>query len=661
MRTPAFIVAVLSLMAASAAAAAPRDGMTITHSERLERLSIRQLDSRARSASASSAAVSMQFDAMGRRFDLGLEPNTALLSAEARAAIAERIPGRLSVLRGSIDGDARTWARIVLVDGKPNGMLFDGNELLAIETADGPDAEPVIFRLADMVIEPGTMSCGAGAAPLTGQQMVDSLVAEMTPRLGRAEGAVEEIEIGALGDADFSSGRSNPEQAILTRLNSVDGIYSSELGIQIRVPLVEIFDAASDPLTDTTDSEVLIDELAAYRQSSAGQNQLGLTHLFTGRTLDGSTVGIAYIGALCSTRFGVGLSEGNRGSTIDSLIAAHEIGHNFGADHDGDPDGSCPDAQGNLFIMATRVNGNPQFSDCSKSVMLAEAARAACVVPLPSSDVSISSVGQPESVLLGNAINLNFAIDNRGSLDAANVEVDISLPTNVTLIAASASQGSCTSGASSVSCSIGSVAGSSGESVTVTASADAVGQAAFDAAVSADADELTSNNADTHVVTIEPAVNLVVNAPVNANVILEQNGTATIIIDNTSSLEASGVTASIALDAGISANGASWTAGDCTVAAQQVDCTAATFAAMSSSTLSLDVRGVTTGSRNYTVTLASTETDSSPADNEASGTVTVSTASQNSNSGSSSGGGGSLGLLFLALLGVFGSRRHIRV
>lgn len=661
MRTPAFIVAVLSLMAASAAAAAPRDGMTITHSERLERLSIRQLDSRARSSSASSAAVSMQFDAMGRRFDLGLEPNTALLSAEARAAIAERIPGRLSVLRGSIDGDARTWARIVLVDGKPNGMLFDGNELLAIETADGPDAEPVIFRLADMVIEPGTMSCGAGAAPLTGQQMVDSLVAEMTPRLGRAEGAVEEIEIGALGDADFSSGRSNPEQAILTRLNSVDGIYSSELGIQIRVPLVEIFDAASDPLTDTTDSEVLIDELAAYRQSSAGQNQLGLTHLFTGRTLDGSTVGIAYIGALCSTRFGVGLSEGNRGSTIDSLIAAHEIGHNFGADHDGDPDGSCPDAQGNLFIMATRVNGNPQFSDCSKSVMLAEAARAACVVPLPSSDVSISSVGQPESVLLGNAINLNFAIDNRGSLDAANVEVDISLPTNVTLIAASASQGSCTSGASSVSCSIGSVAGSSGESVTVTASADAVGQAAFDAAVSADADELTSNNADTHVVTIEPAVNLVVNAPVNANVILEQNGTATIIIDNTSSLEASGVTASIALDAGISANGASWTAGDCTVAAQQVDCTAATFAAMSSSTLSLDVRGVTTGSRNYTVTLASTETDSSPADNEASGTVTVSTASQNSNSGSSSGGGGSLGLLFLALLGVFGSRRHIRV
>ena len=95
----------------------------------------------------------MQFEALGRRFDLTLEPNTALLSPAARGLI----DGRIEVLRGRIDGNRDSWARIVLTDGVPSGIIYDGSELLAIEppgdSAVESAAGPVVFRLADMMIE----------------------------------------------------------------------------------------------------------------------------------------------------------------------------------------------------------------------------------------------------------------------------------------------------------------------------------------------------------------------------------------------------------------------------------------------------------------------------------------------------------------------------
>ena len=62
-------------------------------------------------------------------------------------------------------------------------------------------------------------------------------------------------------------------------------------------------------------------------------------------------MGVAYSSALCSTRFGAGLSEGNAGAMFDSLVAAHEIGHNFGAPHDGKAGSACESEMGD-FIMA---------------------------------------------------------------------------------------------------------------------------------------------------------------------------------------------------------------------------------------------------------------------------------------------------------------------
>lgn len=636
-------IALLATLSIASAAHAGR--VSVVHSEPLRDFAWQGAAERA----------SMRFDALGRRFELDLEPNAALLKPAARAALDQRT----GVWRGRLRGTDGSWVRIVMHDGVPSGMIFDGSELLAIESVDGAaSAGPQIFRLADVVVEAGTMSCGATAAATSGAELFASVVAEMRTALQQGPGAVEEIEIGAISDQYFTSAKTNPEQAMLTRLNNVDGIYSSELGIQITVPLTEVFDDLDDPFTDTTDSGDLVDELRSYRSSNASHTSLGLTHLFTGRDLDGTTVGIAFVGAICSPAFGAGLTQGTSTITIDSLVAAHEIGHNFGADHDGDASGSCPDEPDDQFIMASSVNGSMQFSECSKQVMLAEAAGASCITPLPATDPTISSFGEAETALLGNIISLEFDVDNRGSIEATDVNVDIALPSNVTLISAATAQQACTSGAAVVSCPIGTLAGSSAQVVSLSVSADAVGDASFTATVTGTPDDNPGNNVDTHVVTIEPAVNLVANQPASAQVTIDAARSVSVTVDNTSILEATDVTIVATADAGLRADSVSWTAGDCTIGAAQIDCSAISVAAQSTSTLTLTFTGVTLGSQSYTVTLASSEQDANSSDNVVSGTVTVVAATSNNND---DGGGGSTGfVLFAALATMLLARRRAR-
>ena len=635
--------------------ASTADGIIITHFESLERMSFQRVGEVALDDPQRAQPASMTFDALGRSFVLVLESNTSLVSSMSRTAIADNV----DVYRGRLTDNPRSWARIVVVDGVPRGLVFDGDELLAIEApGDGivQSTSPVIYRLADMIVAPGALSCASAGSSTNGAELYEAIVSELNTALAQGPGAVDEIKFGAIGDFEFTSAMGgSAETAIITRLNNVDGIFSNDLGIQITVETIETFPDPADPFSDVTDTTTLLNELGLYRQGNPAQNQQGLTHLYTGRDLDGSTVGVAYTGALCSTRFGAALTEGNRGANVDSLISAHEIGHNFGAPHDAEVGSAC-EAEADTFLMAATVNGSNQFSPCSISEMSDNIAAASCITPLPGVDVTVSATGQPTSVFLGNAANITFDIENNGTLQATNVAADVTLPNNVSLIAAAASQGTCTSGASTVSCSMGDIAGSSGGTVTVTASTLAAGTAIFSATVSADADDDPMNNQRLLQVEVVPAVNLVVNSPSSAQVNVDQSATVSTTLANTSSLNATGVSVTITLDAGLRADSATWTAGSCTVAAQQVDCAAGTLTSQATSTLTLGVTGLAAGSLGYTVAMASVEADANPADNSASGTVTVSSPS----SSDDDEGGGAVGAVFLWLLGgaLFWRRRR---
>lgn len=621
-----------------------RAGVTLLHFEPVDRLVIANEGANGVSKPGVIGAVRLSFDTLGRSFDLDLEPNASLL-----AAIPADRRGSVVPYRGQIAGVADSWARLVIADGVPAGLIWDGAEIIAIEPPGNNIAgSPGIigFRLSDVVIEPGALSCASGGlSAKTGAEVykaiVDGAVGAFAP------GAVEEINIGAVGDFEAFGVHGGSTQAeILARLGNVDGIYSQQVGVQINVPFIEIFSDANDPFTDETVAGLLLNEVAAYRFVSTDQRAQGLTHLYTGRDLDGTTAGVAFVGVLCQPSAGSGLSEISNSPTIDSLIAAHEIGHNFGADHDGDINGSCPSAPLN-HIMAPSVNpNNDTFSACSVGVMQLNAAAALCVTPLPSTDISVAFADPDSTVLLSNAFQVTADVTNMGTDDAVNVVANISLPTNVSFVDATGA--TCANGAGSVSCQLGTVAGGSAMSIVVSTDTVAVGSDSFDATVVADADDRPSNNQDSLQLTVDPAVNLVVNALSTVRVDVDSSTNISVTLENLSTLDATNVTLSLSLNAGLQANSASWSIGTCSVTAQQVDCQANLFANQSSSTLNFNVTGLATGNKGYAVSLASAETDADTSDNSANGTVTVSAPQKESD------GGGSFGWLLLGIL--FGTR-----
>jgi hypothetical protein len=145
-----------------------------------------------------------------------------------------------------------------------------------------------------------------------------------------------------------------------------------------------VYSTSNDPFSDTTNPSTRLNEFGSYRNAndnSPGQLLYGadLAHLFTGVDLSGSTVGIAWVGSVCETITGAGVSQ-DYSSNMNSLVSltAHEIGHNLAARHDSDV--GCTTG----FIMWPSVLTvgeleNLHFSTCSKSSIAQEVASSSCM------------------------------------------------------------------------------------------------------------------------------------------------------------------------------------------------------------------------------------------------------------------------------------------
>jgi uncharacterized repeat protein (TIGR01451 family)/MYXO-CTERM domain-containing protein len=566
------------------------------------------------------------------------------------AARANPMLDNVDIYRGELAGQPDTWARIVVAEGMPRGMFWDGEAIYAIEAPGDSlvsSAEPVIFRLTDVAIAPGAMSCGSASMAMSGADAFNSLSNEIGA-LAEAQGAIEEISVGAIGDFEFTDrkgGDASAALAIATRLNNVDGIFSAQLGIQITVNDIETFSVANDPFTDESDAGLLLDEVSDYRLDTDTQNRNGLTHLYTGRDLVGTTVGIAWTGSLCSPYFGAGLSEGNGSATFDSLVSAHEIGHNFGAPHDGDTDYACGSETGD-YLMAPRLNGSSTFSQCSLDQMAAQAAKASCITPLPTVDVE-PSLTSGASVLYGTNSVLSYDITNNGTIDATGVTATITLPSNLALNSVSASQGTCMSTPASASCDFGIVEGQTTRTIDLSTTPTALGASLITAAVSADIDQRPGNNIEAIEISVDPAVDLVVTVPAGSNLRVDKSTTVNATLENRATVDATGVTVSVSLGSSLLATSASWPIGSCAVTPQQVTCQASRFTASSTTSISITASGVSAGSPRLNYFLSSTEPDLLPSDNSGSVRIEVRDAEE---SGSGPMGPWFLGLLSLAAL-----------
>ncbi|HSD74833.1 MAG TPA: M12 family metallo-peptidase [Steroidobacteraceae bacterium] len=451
---------------------------------------------------------SMTFQAYGRQFDLELEPNERLLSelpAAERAALQ-----RYAIYRGRLAGAPDSWVRMTRVGNGVQGMVWDGAELYFIEPARTAErlmiapgqlgfAATAIYRLSDTQSDLQAGFCKVrvpegASAPLAAYR---SLVGELKEQAALAAVPTSQIPVALLGDFEFSSDHPGDAEAVaLARMNNVDGIFSNQVGVHLALSTVRMFITASDPFTATTVPDTLLDEVGNYKATTAnGIRATGLAHLMTGRNLDGTTVGIAFTSALCSANFGASLSMG--GLEISSasavLVAAHEIGHNFGAPHDAEAGSACESAPTG-FLMEARINGSSTFSQCSLDQMRPEIDAAACITPLAFADGQLGAAPSAINVPVDQATSFAVTVSSVGALAIDNTLVTISIPAAITVDSAVPAAGTCSTGAGSVTCDLGSVAGGTSLRIDLTVRGTQNGSFVAAATLAASNDSNAQNN-----------------------------------------------------------------------------------------------------------------------------------------------------------------------
>ena len=444
----------------------------------------------------------LSFQAYGRRFDLNMAPNERI-----RRAITT--PGSTTMpLEGTVEGVPGSWVRITRSPSGWRGMLYDGQELYAIEAAQDiagstdealnvSGAAPVIYRLADALLPPDeVLACEVvqpDADPPTAASAFQSMVSELHIQAAQLA-PMKQVRVGVVGDFEFAtllSTGASPEDTIISRMNIVDGIFSSQLGVKISLAPSVIFTTSSDPFTKSKASDLLT-EVRNYRRSSSAQMALGLTHLMTGRDLDGDTVGIAFIGSVCQGSSASSLSEGRRSSLTASLIAAHEIGHNFGAPHDGES-GACASTP-QTFLMAPRLNGSDQFSACSITQMTPTVNNASCLSAYIPPDVSLEVTTPSPQATIGTAFTASFVVRATGDDASMDVSATASIPTGLTLNSVTSAGATCTTGAGSATCSFGTMTAGDAREVDLDLTSDTAGSLLVNVTLASTNDAISSNN-----------------------------------------------------------------------------------------------------------------------------------------------------------------------
>jgi hypothetical protein len=534
----------------------------------------------------------LEFDAYGKRFDIALEENarlSTLLQQKTRAS-------SIALFRGSLEGVPGSWVRLAARGSEVRGMIWDGAELYAIEKAgdvasslvqplEADASATVIFRLSDTLLDAGARFCGAddAAAMQKGADAYESLLDELKGSVAamRAPGATARIELSVVADAAFAQSRADEGEArddILLRLNNVDGIFSSQLDVEVEVPSIDVAAPGADPFSSTTSASALLTEVGRLRKQSPHLRARGLTHLFTGRELDGATVGIAYLDSLCHAEYAAGLTEiTTRGAWLESLVTAHEIGHNFGASHDGQ--GTCASTPQNVFLMSPSVSTHTSaFSQCSLNTMRSRVQSASCIAELPPPDLAIGQI-QTVHQAVDRPFEWQLAVTNIGGSAAQNARIEISIPPAIEVESASVSGGSCISGAGITFCYFGDVAAGASRSVQLTLSSDTLGSSSVSATVAATHDALSSNNTSTGTIAIDAESDISVSLQAPASVAEATSFQGRYTITNLSARDASNVVVTVEVPTTLSATAFSLPNAVCTQQSGAIQCTLSALAA----------------------------------------------------------------------------------
>ena len=365
-------------------------------------------------------------------FAMQLSPNDLRASdyvAQEIAAdgVTRKLPRTpVNTYKGSVQGSPKAQARVTVTENSVEGAIITGGERYFIQPAralskQAREDEFVFYNGEDVAKEAGT--CGVTLA--------DEVAARTSSQINKVEKsasvfAAEALNIPVPGltplkvarlatdaDAEYVSALGSAALAnaqIMSVMNLIDGIYQVEIGITFQVVFQNTWtNAGTDPYS-STDPVLLLDQFSTHWNSNFTNVQRSLAHLWTGKNVDGSTVGIASVGVVCkfpdsaygfSQRFPVDALNPITAQTV--TVTAHEMGHNFSASHTDDPEDVPSDVKQTCdeTIMNGSVGPGSSFCPFSRSQIIGHVnANASCLpdstlpAPAPSCvETSINTTG----------------------------------------------------------------------------------------------------------------------------------------------------------------------------------------------------------------------------------------------------------------------------
>ncbi len=300
-------------------------------------------------------------------FDLELTPydlrspdyQSQMIGADG---IAQRLPVTpVKTFKGSVNGSARAQARMTLTNMGLEGIVITESDRYFLQPArtfskTANDDEFVFYNGNDTTESLGT--CGVTLADEVGarERLAKESGTLQSESLGSASpnalSPMRVVRLATDADAEYVSTLGGPAQAndqILDIMNQVDGIYQVEIGLTFQIVFQNAWsDAASDPYV-STDSADVWREFSDYWNAHFAGTQRDLAHLWTGKHL-ADHAGRSSLGSVCripsqsyavSQRFPE--TPANPITAMTVSLTAHEIGHNFGAVHPGEPGVVPPD------------------------------------------------------------------------------------------------------------------------------------------------------------------------------------------------------------------------------------------------------------------------------------------------------------------------------
>jgi len=369
--------------------------------------------------------------------------------------------------RGTIDGDADAEVAASIIDGKVSMMIHSRDpqkatwfvQPLSDALPGMPPAVHVAYRDRDVI--PTGATCGvneanpgmpmevAGAAPnrpALAQRVNEQLEALAPPPLleknepandndGGDEGGVAgddgsiaaanvRCQLGLDADVEFyqANGSSvvNTIYDMETVMNQVGLIYQNQVAISYTHNVLFVRTAEPDPYT-STNANTLLCQFGEWWNTNVTATR-DVAQLFTGKDLDGTTVGLAWIGSICPTNFnncnaaGSNLSYGLVQSRFATDMAsrvqdsAHELGHNWNGCHcnTGGNCGGGSSNPANCGIMTSGISGQLTFDATAVTAITTYRDGRACLEPWFNPVYVNNTWGGSENGSISNPFNTIF-------------------------------------------------------------------------------------------------------------------------------------------------------------------------------------------------------------------------------------------------------------